>query len=297
MFKHKPAWYMIVLVSVLALGLMGCPAEEEEVEVEEGVDEVATHYEGARIGLVVPEYVDIDSIEELNDHVDEFGGEIEGIDPGAGIMAATEDAIPEYELDYDLVEGSDASMTAELTSAYEEEEWIVVTGWTPHWKFDQFDLKFLEDPDNVYGEAEYIGNIARMGLEEDMPGVYSFLENFYWDDEEIGFVMGEIADGVGELEAAQNFIDEHPDIVDEWTAELPEGEGQEVEIVYVEWECAIASTHTAKAVLQDMGYEVDITPVDAGVMWSSLYDGDNDFAVCAWLPLTHGDYAEEYDLQ
>ena len=61
---------------------------------------------------------------------------ITGIDPGAGIMEATERAITDYELDeWDLVSGSSAAMTASLKKAYDAEEPIVVTGWTPHWKF------------------------------------------------------------------------------------------------------------------------------------------------------------------
>ena len=55
-------------------------------------------YEGAVCGLVVPEYVTIDSIEEMNDYKDEFGGKIVGIDAGAGIMAATNQVIEEYGL-------------------------------------------------------------------------------------------------------------------------------------------------------------------------------------------------------
>lgn len=51
-------------------------------------------------GLVVPAYVDINSIEELNDHKDKFeGGKIYGIGAGAGIHGNTERAIKEYGLE------------------------------------------------------------------------------------------------------------------------------------------------------------------------------------------------------
>ena len=43
-------------------------------------------YDNARIGLVVPEYVTIQSIEELNGHKDKFSSQIIGIDAGAGII-------------------------------------------------------------------------------------------------------------------------------------------------------------------------------------------------------------------
>ena len=108
--------------------------------------------------------MDINSIEELNEHVDDFGGRIVGIDGGAGIMLATEQAIEDYGLGLELLESSDMAMTAALVDAYMEEEWIVVTGWTPHWKFARYDLKFLEDPRGIYGGAED-SIVARQGLD------------------------------------------------------------------------------------------------------------------------------------
>src|SRR6056297_1426517 len=50
-------------------------------------------YEGTRSGLVVPQYVTIDKISEIDDHADKFGGEITGIDAGAGVMKTTEQVI------------------------------------------------------------------------------------------------------------------------------------------------------------------------------------------------------------
>ena len=57
----------------------------------------------------------------------------------------------------------------------------MVTGWTPHWKFARWDLKFLDDPKKVYGEAETINTIVRQGLKEDMPEVYAVCDAFKWD--------------------------------------------------------------------------------------------------------------------
>jgi len=188
-------------------------------EVEEDVELVRENYEGARIGLVVPEYVDIDSIEELNDHVDEFGGQIVGIDAGAGIMNATQEALEVYDLDYSLLESGDAAMTAELSTAIENEEWIVITGWTPHWKFAQFDLKFLEDPQDVYGGEETINSVTREGFADDFPWVQSFLENFYMTDEQLGGLIGLMEEVGDNDQAAQQWIEENRELVDEWLAE------------------------------------------------------------------------------
>lgn len=170
----------------------------------------------ARIGLVVPTYVTIDSIEEMNDVSDQFDGRIVGIEPGAGIMTRTEQAIDEYDLNYELVASSSAGMAAELSSAISGEEWVVVTGWSPHWKFGRFDLKFLEDPKGVYGGAEDVVTLARQGLAEDDPEAYAILERFEWTAEDIALVMTDIEGGMSEEEAAQKWIDANRDKVDVW---------------------------------------------------------------------------------
>ncbi|MBT8508431.1 glycine/betaine ABC transporter [Methanomicrobiaceae archaeon CYW5] len=177
---------------------------------------VGTNLEGAKIGLVVPAYVTIDSITEMNGVADQFNGEIIGIEPGAGIMAATETAIEVYDLDYTLVPSSSAAMAAELSDAYANGEWIVVTGWTPHWKFVRFDLKYLDDPEGVYGGEEYIASLARMGFEEDDPEGYAILERFSWNAEDMEEVMLAIEDGATPEEAAQAWVDDNQDRVLSW---------------------------------------------------------------------------------
>ncbi len=187
------------------------------------IDSVAVNLEDCRIGLVVPTYVTIDSIEELNDNQEQFNGEIIGIDPGAGIMSTTETAIEEYDLDYSLVSSSSAGMTASLTNSVEDEEWTVVTLWSPHWAFNKFDLKYLEDPQGVYGEADHVETLARQGLAEDDPELYAIISRFEWTHEDIQSVMEDLADGVPEEEAARTWVENNPDQVQYWiTGEMPE---------------------------------------------------------------------------
>ena len=56
-------------------------------------------YGEARVGLAVPQYVAINSIDELAANKDRFSSEIVGIDAGAGIMKTTDKAISTYGLD------------------------------------------------------------------------------------------------------------------------------------------------------------------------------------------------------
>lgn len=180
-------------------------------------------YDSARIGLVVPEYVPIHTIEELGAHTRRFSGEIVGIDAGTGIMKCTEKAIPEYGLDYRLMISSGPAMTALLKKAIDKKEWIVVTGWTPHWMFDRFRLRVLEDSRNVYGEAEQIHSIARKGFSKEHPFAAALLGNIHLSDTEISSLMRAIEETSGtETRAVRQWMDGHRDLVDSWIPEKEE---------------------------------------------------------------------------
>ncbi|MBS4209554.1 glycine betaine ABC transporter substrate-binding protein [Bacillus sp. FJAT-50079] len=224
------------------------------------------------------------------------GYKITGIDPGAGIMETTETAIEEYELDdWELVSGSSAAMTAALKKAYDKEEPIIVTGWNPHWKFAKYDLKYLEDPKGVYGGAEEIHSIGRLNLEEDHPEAYKLLQQFHWEDADMGAVMLEIQDGEKPEVAAQNWIDANEEKVAEWTDGVNKVDGDKFKLAYVAWDSEIASTNVIKLVLEDLGYDVTISQVEAGPMWSAIADGSADASLAGWLPVTHKTYAEKFE--
>ncbi len=184
---------------------------------EKDVVNLGKHVAGAKIGLVVPKYVTIDSIADLNKNTDKFNGKIVGIDPGAGIMSKAEKALKEYNMDeMELVEGSGAIMTATLGNAIKNKEWVVVTGWTPHWKFGRWDLKYLKDPKGVFGSEEHISAVVRKGLKKDKPKVYNFLDNFVWDLSTMQTLMSANQENGKPLENARKFIKENPDLVNKW---------------------------------------------------------------------------------
>jgi glycine betaine/proline transport system substrate-binding protein len=173
---------------------------------------------GTRIGLVVPTYVTLDSIEELNANAEKFDGKIIGIDPGAGLMSKTEQVLDAYDLDnLELIVGSGATMTASLANAIQQKRWVVVTGWSPHWMFAKWDLKYLEDPKNIYGGEEEIHTIVRKGLKEEMPEVYNLLDNFNWSLKDMQQVMVWNRDEQSTpYENAKRWIEQNEDKVQEW---------------------------------------------------------------------------------
>lgn len=192
-------------------------------EYEDDVVKVNETVESAPLALTVPSYVeDVNTMEDLKTN-EEFGDsvdwEILGIDPGAGIMQNTEEALEEYELDeWNLTPSSEAAMLTELQTAMENEEPIIVPLWKPHWAFGDMDLKMLEDSKDVYGgDGDQIYTVARNDLEEDAPRAYKVLEQYSESYDMLDEMMPKVYVDEEDVEdVVQEFIDENPDLVDEW---------------------------------------------------------------------------------
>jgi len=176
-------------------------ADYYEQFIEDIVD-LGVVYEGTQSGLVVPKYVTIDSISvvpkyvtidsisQLNSVKAKFDSEITGIDAGAGVMKTTNKVMESYNLDYDLISSSGPAMTSALQKAYENEEWIVVTGWKPHWMFGRFDLKFLkQSPDKKMWKKGDIHIMGRKNIKEDKPELAAFLSNMKLTDSQLADLM------------------------------------------------------------------------------------------------------------
>ncbi|WP_272885638.1 glycine betaine ABC transporter substrate-binding protein [Fictibacillus marinisediminis] len=227
---------------------------------------------------------------------DQVNYEITGIDPGAGLMKSTEKAMKDYGLkkDWTLKEGSAAAMTAELKKAYEKKEPIIVTGWTPHWMFSKYDLKYLKDPKGSYGKGESIHTLTKKGFKQENPGANKILDHFFWKPSDMEEVMVDVQDGAQPEKAAAKWVKSHKQEVGKWTKGAQKGNGKEVKLVYVAWESEIASTNVVAKVLEQQGYKVKLQQVEAGPMFAGVADGSADAMVAAWLPTTHKDYYNKY---
>jgi len=204
------------------------------------VVDLGPNLQGTRIGLVVPEVrvgrqtgpegrrttplVDIESIPELRGQAGRFGNVIIGIDPQAGIMMRTEQAMEAYGLNdrFELVQGNEARMVEALVEAIRAQRWVVVTGWEPHWLFGRYNLRFLEDPQNVFGQREAIHTLVRKGLKEERPLVYAALDNFQWNRQQMSQLMSWIQrdERLFPCRNAVRWLEENPETVDSW---MPEG--------------------------------------------------------------------------
>ena len=176
---------------------------------------VGTNLTGVKTGLVVPDYMSVKSISDLTDQANKT---ITGIEPGAGIMATTADMMKVYPnlKDWNLQVSSSGAMVSALEKAYKNKEDIVITGWSPHWMFSKYKLRYLEDPKGAMGEKESIKTIARDNLKSDDPDTYKILEKFKWTSDDMEGVMLDIQAGMKPADAADKWIKANQKTVDSW---------------------------------------------------------------------------------
>ncbi|RYL95735.1 glycine/betaine ABC transporter [Sporolactobacillus sp. THM7-4] len=229
---------------------------------------------------------------------DQVGHKIIGIDPGSGEMKLTDKAVQAYGMsNWTVQSGSEATMTASLDKAIKNKQPIVVTGWTPHWMFQKYDLKYLEDPKGIFGKSEEIHTVIHKGFDKKDPNAAKFLDQFFWTANDMGKVMLDIQKGTDPDKAAQKWVDENKEKVAQWTNGVKKVSGKKIKLGYVAWASEIASTNVVSSVLKKLGYDVTMEQLGAGQMWAGVAKGSDDAIVAAWLPTTHADYMNQFKNQ
>jgi len=188
-------------------------------EYSDDITDLGVWNDESSLHLAVNEDAPIDSLDELAENADEFNNQIIGIDPGAGLTQATEeDVIPTYGLeDMEFTTSGTPAMLQELESATESGENIVVTLWRPHWAYDAYPIKDLEDPEGALGDAESIHAFANAEWAEDEANaeVVGWLENFEMDSETLYSLENEMFN-------ENQDVDDYRPIIEEWAAENQE---------------------------------------------------------------------------
>ncbi len=192
----------------------------------DGLEKASLWYDEAQLTWAVPSYVDVDSIEDLKGKEDLFNSQIIGIEPGAGLTRiSSESVIPGYGLEnYSLVEGSTTAMLAELDRSISQEEPVLVTLWKPHWAYNSYDLKDLEDPQGLLGGAENIYAVGRGGFSESYPEVAEWMSRFKLSDAQLAELEDLVVNKYGtgsEAQAISEWLSNSKNqaLVNEWLGE------------------------------------------------------------------------------
>lgn len=186
--------------------------------VQDDVERLDPWYQGqTKQGIGVPSYMDITSISELDDTEAQH---ILGIEPSSVIMERVfEEVIPAYDLEQRLVEASTQGMLAEVDNRYDSREEFAFVAWSPHWMNQRYDFKYLEDPEDAFGElndpAEVL-TVVNEDLPEDDPVAYAFMEALALDEEQLNDLESTINEVGDPLKGARQWAQDNRDVWQPW---------------------------------------------------------------------------------
>ncbi|KAF1028829.1 MAG: Glycine betaine/carnitine transport binding protein GbuC [Burkholderia plantarii] len=186
------------------------------------LDDVGVIYTGGRNGWAVPTYVpesEVSTVADLNkpDVKSKLNGTIQGIEPGGGLMQASEKTIKAYNLaGYNLQSSSEAGMLASLQRAYQSKQWVVATVWSPHWLFQKWQMRYLKDPKGTLGGEEQIHAFASKQFAAKFPRADVFFKHFKLTLADVEAVELEGNNTNDFATAAKKFVDAHPEKLKAW---------------------------------------------------------------------------------
>lgn len=185
--------------------------------------EVAQNIQGARYRLAVPNHVwqaGVHSMADLAEHAERFEHSIYGIEPGNVGNEISQKAIDEntYGLgDWKVVASSVSGMLIQLEANTRDQRWTVFQAWEPHWMNVAYDVHYLEDPENLWGDDSSVSTIANADFLADTPNINTLLEQIVVHIEDQNAWVQDYSREQQPLEAvASDWLDANPDQVEQW---------------------------------------------------------------------------------
>lgn len=206
--------------------------------VEAGdVVRLGENLEGAVAGFAVPQYVydsGITHARDLQENAERFDSTVFCIDTGSGANSVVNEAIDNdvYGLgDWSIVPSSTAGMLSRVGRAVNDEEPIVFCGWRPHWMNVRYDMRYLQDPEDLWGPnggESTVYTLATDSFQETHPHLTTFFERFVIDAQVQSQWLFETGQQDRSLDTvATEWIAANLDTIEPWVEGLETPNGQD----------------------------------------------------------------------
>jgi glycine betaine/proline transport system substrate-binding protein len=197
--------------------------------------DVANNVDGAQMTLAVPDYLFDDGLQsfaDLDDYRDQLDGEIHGFGAGSAASEILNNAIDNDTWglgDWQLVDTSEVGMLSAARDAISREEPIVWVGWTPHWMNLELPMRYLEDPEDLFGEnngESDVLTLLRADYAEANPNIVAFFEQFTFSAEEQSWMIQAFGQEERDLaDVAEQWIADHPERIEAMLANVTTTDG------------------------------------------------------------------------
>ncbi len=187
-------------------------------EVAQNVEHLDPWFLGETMqGMAVPAYMDVKSIDQLNGTDADV---IIGIEPSAVVrQVVAEEVMPAYGLEQMLVEGPTEGMLVEVERRYKAREEFAFLAWSPHWMNRTYDIRYLEDPKDAFGELNdpvEVSTIVKGNLRDEEPAAHALMDALALTEEQIDGLEYSIREEEEPLAGARRWASENRDVVRSW---------------------------------------------------------------------------------
>ncbi|MEM8853518.1 MAG: choline ABC transporter substrate-binding protein [Pseudomonadota bacterium] len=201
------------------------------------VETVRANLEGAKYTLATNKAgadLGIKDFGDIAKHKDALESTIYGIEPGNDGNRLILDMISADTFGlsgFEVAESSEQGMLAQVTRASQRDEPVVFLGWEPHPMNANIDMTYLTGGDDVFGPnfggATVYTNV-RAGFGDECPNVMALLQNLEFTLAMENEIMGAILnDGENPDDAAEDWLQANPGVLDAWLANVTTLSGEE----------------------------------------------------------------------
>jgi len=162
------------------------------------------------MGLTVPRYSSLESINDIHNHLKEVNNTIYSCRRTTFIGSMMPTLLREYNLECVNVEYMDEDELFKLVaSKLSKKETIIFTGWKPHYLFGEYDLKILHDLKNTFGVEETMTTFANRKLQSESSELYNLLKDFKVNAEGLNKALYQIESGSKYMDVVDDYLKEY----------------------------------------------------------------------------------------
>ncbi|MDQ7093295.1 methyl-accepting chemotaxis protein [Desulfosporosinus sp. PR] len=185
--------------------LPSCRGLEEEYG--DRLENLGSNLDGCRLGVVVPSYVTINSLDEIQPYSHKFRNKLYTLQRRTSLGRMAGELAEAYSVSGLMIEYNEEDVLLKaLHSAISNQEWIIITSWQPHYMFSIYDLKYLRDPKQVFGKEDHCATLVKKGLSKENPELYDLVKHFKLDMPRVNNALLQISKGASIGEEALRYV-------------------------------------------------------------------------------------------
>ena len=188
-----------------------------------------------------------------------------------------------------VITSTTPAMIEEMAYAIKNDRYAAITAWSPHWMNAELSIKYLKDPEKVFGEAENVHTIVRKGFDKDYPELAKFFRQFKWkttDLDSLSLICYESDGDYGK--GAREWLKRNPELQAAFLKGVRPQPGAKIKMVDIGFHNELATNAMLKILLEEhLKGEVSNVSTTIPIAFEALANGTQDVMVTVWLPNYH----------